>query len=179
VTDTTARNPGRTSAPGLASLLAGLLWLQLPSAAAGVSHGAGVLATLEQGAPGVRRTSAALLAQAAAAANPGIPKEVKGWLEGAKAAAAKGDSAEALRLQKLVVAWLQANRPDLDVIRAGAFIILGNLLSDVGQIQEALAPTEEAVKNLRQLEGSDPESLWLYPFRGRDSSRLTSALLNP
>ena len=158
MTDITARNPGRTSAPGLASLLAGLLWVPLPSAAAGMSHGAEVLATLEQGAPGVRDASAALLAQAPGPADAGIPKEVQGWFDAAKAAAAKGDSAEALRLQKQVVAWVQANRPALDVFRARALINLGNFLNAVGQRQEALAPTEEAVRILRQVEGSQPEA---------------------
>ena len=100
-----------------------------------MSHGAGVLATLEQGAPGVRRTSAALLAQAPAATNPGIPKEVQGWFDAAKAAAAKGDSAEALRLQKQVVEWVQANRPALDVFRARAMINLGVFYSDLGRRQ--------------------------------------------
>ncbi len=156
---TTARNPGRTSAPGLASLLAGLLWVPLPGAAAVVSHGAGVLATLEQGAPGVRRTSAALLAQAPAATNPGIPKEVQGWFDAAKAAAAKGDSAEALRLQKQVVEWVQANRPALDVFRARAMINLGVFSNGAGLRKEALAPTEEAIKIFRELAKTNPAFL--------------------
>ncbi|GDX77739.1 hypothetical protein LBMAG41_28190 [Cyanobium sp.] len=146
------------SAPGLASLLAGLLWVPLPSAAAGVSHGAGELATLEQGAPGVRDTPAALLAQAPGPADAGIPKEVQGWFDSAKAAAAKGDSAEALRLQKQVVEWVQANRPALDVFRARALTNLGTFLNAAGQKREALAPTEEAVRILRQVEGSQPEA---------------------
>ncbi|MCX5954558.1 MAG: CHAT domain-containing tetratricopeptide repeat protein [Cyanobacteria bacterium] len=158
MTDTTARNPGRTSAPGLASLLAGLLWVPLPSAAAGVSHGAGVLETLEQGAPGVRRTSVVLLAQALAPADSAIPKEVQGWADGAVAAYTQGDPVAALRLQRQVLAWLQANRRALDVFRARAFINLGTFLSAVGQQQEAMAPTEEAVRILRQLEGSQPEA---------------------
>jgi CHAT domain-containing protein/lipopolysaccharide biosynthesis regulator YciM len=123
-----------------------------------MSHGAEVLATLEQGAPGVRDASAALLAQAPGPADAGIPKEVQGWFDAAKAAAAKGDSAEALRLQKQVVAWVQANRPALDVFRARALINLGNFLNAVGQRQEALAPTEEAVRILRQVEGSQPDA---------------------
>ncbi len=99
-----------------------------------------------------------MLAQAPGPADPGIPKEVQGWFDAAKAAAAKGDSAEALRLQKQVVAWVQANRPALDVFRARVLINLGNFLSAVGQKQEALAPTEEVVRILRQLEGSQPEA---------------------
>jgi hypothetical protein len=39
----------------------------------------------------------------------GIPADVQGWFDAAKAAASKGDGAEALRLQKQVLAWLAAN----------------------------------------------------------------------
>ena len=111
-------------------------------------------AAMEAAANGLDRNPETLLAQAPSPADPGIPKEVQGWFYAAKAAAAKGDSAEALRLQKQVVAWVQANRPALDVFRARAFINLGTFLNAVGQQQQALAPTEEAVRILRQLEGS-------------------------
>jgi len=100
------------------------------------------------------RPDAGLLAQVKSE----IPTEVQGWFDAAKAAAAKGDSAEALRLQKQVVAWVQANRPALDVFRARALINLGNFLHAVGQRQEALAPSVEAVRILRQVEGSQPEA---------------------
>jgi tetratricopeptide (TPR) repeat protein/CHAT domain-containing protein len=115
-------------------------------------------AALEAVGKGLDRTPETLLAQAPSPADPGIPKEVQGWFDAAKAAAAKGDSAEALRVQKQVVAWVQTNRPALDVFRARALINLGNFLSEVGQKQEALAPTEEAVRILRQVEGSQPEA---------------------
>ena len=85
-------------------------------------------AALEAVGKGLDRTPEILLAQASSPADPGIPKEVQGWFDAAKAAAAKGDSAEALRLQKQVVAWVQANRPALDVFRARALINLGNFL---------------------------------------------------
>ena len=129
-------------------LLIGPLVLQsaLPAAALGAA------------AKGLDRSAETLLAQAPSPADAGIPKEVQGWFDAAKAAAAKGDSAEALRLQKQVVAWVQANRPALDVFRARALINLGSFLSDVGQKQEALAPTEEAVRILRQVEGSQPDA---------------------
>jgi tetratricopeptide (TPR) repeat protein len=113
---------------------------------------------LEAAAKGLDRTPETLLAQAPSPADPGIPAEVQGWFDAAKAADAKGDSAEALRLQKQVVAWVQANRPALDVFRARALINLGNFLSAVGQKREALAPTEEAIRILRQVEGSQPEA---------------------
>jgi CHAT domain-containing protein/tetratricopeptide (TPR) repeat protein len=129
-------------------LLIGPLVLQsaLPAAALGAA------------AKGLDRSAETLLAQAPSPADAGIPKEVQGWFDAAKAAAAKGDSAEALRLQKQVVAWVQANRPALDVFRARALNNLGLFLSGVGEKQEALAPTEEAVRILRQVEGSQPEA---------------------
>jgi hypothetical protein len=70
---------------------------------------------------------------AEAAAGPAIPAEVQGWAEAAEAAAAKGDKATALRLQKQVVAWLQANRPTKDVFRAGALLSLGLRLAAVAR----------------------------------------------
>jgi tetratricopeptide (TPR) repeat protein len=115
-------------------------------------------AALESAAKGLDRSAETLLAQAPGPASAAIPKEVQEWFDAAKAAAAKGDSAEALRLQKQVVAWVQANRPALDVFRARALINLGNFLSAVGQKQEALAPTEEGIRILRQVEGSQPEA---------------------
>jgi hypothetical protein len=90
-------------------------------------------AALEAAGKGLSRSAETLLAQAPGPADAGIPPEVQGWFDAAKAAAAKGDSAEALRLQKQVVAWVQANRPALDVFRARALINLGNFLSAVGQ----------------------------------------------
>jgi len=118
-----------------------------------------LLATaLDAAAKGLDRSAATLLAQAPGPANAGIPKEVQGWADGAAAAYTRGDPAAALRLQRQVLAWLQANRPALDVFRARAFINLGAFLNAVGQQQEALAPTEEAVRILRQLEGSQPDA---------------------
>ena len=101
------------------------------------------------------RPDAGLLAQVKSE----IPTEVQGWFDAAKAAAAKGDSAEALRLQKQVVAWVQANRPPLDVFRARALNNLGTFLSGVGQKQEALAPKEEAAKIYRELAKTNPAFL--------------------
>jgi CHAT domain-containing protein/predicted O-linked N-acetylglucosamine transferase (SPINDLY family) len=84
---------------------------------------------------------------------------VQGWFDAAKAAAAKGDSAEALRLQKQVVEWVQANRPALDVFRARAMINLGVFSNGAGLRKEALAPTEEAIKIFRELAKTNPAFL--------------------
>ena len=115
-------------------------------------------AALEAAAKGLDRSAATMLAQAPGPAHAAIPTEVQGWVDSAKAAYKKGDPGEALRLQKQVVAWVQANRPALDVFRAGALSNLGIFLSAVGQKQEALTPTEEGVRILRQVEGSQPEA---------------------
>ena len=96
----------------------------------------------------------ALLTQA----QPDIPAEVQSWFDGAKAAAAKGDAAEALRLQKQVLTWLEGHPGAPVVFRARALINLGIFLSGVGQRQEALPPTEAAVRLLRPLAGSQPEA---------------------
>ncbi|MFM1798245.1 MAG: hypothetical protein RLZZ117_523 [Cyanobacteriota bacterium] len=98
-----------------------------------------------------------LVAQAPGASTA-IPAEVQGWFDGAKAAAARGDAAEALLLQKQVVAWLEANPRASVVFRARALINLGVFLSGVGQRQEALAPTLEATRLLRPLEGGSADA---------------------
>ena len=82
---------------------------------------------------GLDRSPGVVLSHAPAAAGPAIPAEVQGWAEAAEAAAAKGDKATALRLQKQVVAWLQANRPTKDVFRAGALLSLGLRLAAVAR----------------------------------------------
>jgi CHAT domain-containing protein/tetratricopeptide (TPR) repeat protein len=104
------------------------------------------------------RSPGALLAQASVAASSAIPPEVQGWFDTAKVAAGKGDVAEALRLQRRVLAWLQANRPAPDVFKARALINLGLFLSKAGQRQDALPPTLEAERILRQLQTSQPEA---------------------
>ena len=100
---------------------------------------------------GPERSPGVLLAQAPAGAGQAIPAEVQGWSAAAEAAAAKGDTATALRLQKQVVAWLEANRPAKDEFRAGALLLLGLRLAADGRWQEALAPTEDGLKVFREL----------------------------
>jgi CHAT domain-containing protein/tetratricopeptide (TPR) repeat protein len=105
---------------------------------------------------GPERSTGVLLAQDPAAAGPAIPAEVQGWAAAAEAAAAKGDTATALRLQKQVVAWLEANRPAKDEFRAGALLLLGLRLAADGRGQEALAPTEDGLKISRELPKANP-----------------------
>ena len=113
-------------------------------------------AVLESSAMGLNRSPETMLAQAPIPAAAAIPTEVQGWVDGAIAAYERGDRAEALRLQKQVVAWVQVNRPALDVFRAGALSNLGAFYSGLGRRQEALAPTEEAVKIRRELAKTNP-----------------------
>jgi CHAT domain-containing protein/tetratricopeptide (TPR) repeat protein len=115
-------------------------------------------AALEASGKGIDRSAQTLLAQVPGPAAAAIPTDVQGWEDGAEAAYKRGDRAEALRLQKQVVAWVQANRPAIDVFRARALFNLGNFLSGVGQKQEALAQTQEVVRILRQVEGSQPKA---------------------
>ena len=117
-------------------------------------------AALEAAGKGLSHSAETLLAQVPSAAAAGFPEDVQGWVDSANAAYTNGDSAEALRLQMQVVAWLQAHRPALDVFLAGALSNLGIFLSGVGQAQQALAPTEEAVRILQQMKGNHPEARW-------------------
>jgi CHAT domain-containing protein/tetratricopeptide (TPR) repeat protein len=116
-------------------------------------------AAFEAAGKGLDRSAETLLAQAPGPADAGIPKEVQGWADGALAAYRKGDTAAGLRLQKQLVAWLQANRPILDGFRALALLRLGVFLSAEGQRQEALAPMEEGVKIRRELAKTNPAVL--------------------
>ncbi len=130
---------------------------------AGLLSGPIMLAALPVGALELAPGSAAaggraLLAQASASADTKIPAEVQGWFDAAKVADGTGNTGEALRLQRQVVAWLQANRPVLDLFRARALSNLGLYLGKAGQAQEALPPTQEAVRILRLLEPSQPEA---------------------
>ena len=108
---------------------------------------------------GLGRSPSVELAQTPAAAGSAIPAEVEGWAHAASTASDKGDTATALRLQKQVVAWLQANRPTLDGFRGFALSRLSVFLNAEGQKQEALAATEEALKIRRELAKTNEEVL--------------------
>ncbi|MEB3244316.1 MAG: CHAT domain-containing tetratricopeptide repeat protein [Cyanobacteriota bacterium] len=144
-------------APCFVTLLALLMWVPLASGAAPLRQGGGGQKAFEPESAGHRHSAAMRLAQAPAASDPAIPAEVQGWFDNAKAAAAKGDGAEALRLQKQVVAWLEAHPQAPAMFRARALINLGNFFATEGQKLAALAPTVEAVRILRQVEGRQPE----------------------
>jgi CHAT domain-containing protein/tetratricopeptide (TPR) repeat protein len=109
---------------------------------------------------GPERSPGVLLAQLPAAAGPALPAEVQGWAHAAYTASVKGDTAAALRLQRQVVAWLQAVRPtDLTGFRGAALSTLSVLLNMEGQKQEAMAAMEEALKLRRELAKTNEELL--------------------
>jgi tetratricopeptide (TPR) repeat protein len=97
------------------------------------------------------RSEGALLASA----SDEIPAQVRGWVEQAEAAFKAGDPAEALRLQQKALEWVQAHRGTVDPFRAQVLNNLSVILSALGRRQEALAPTEEAVKIRRELAKSN------------------------
>ncbi|MFM7641518.1 MAG: tetratricopeptide repeat protein [Cyanobium sp.] len=119
----------------LAALLSGTL------AIVGALPVAALAAT--QGAPPAGEP---VLAQAAPPAAREIPAEVKGWVEEAKAAYQKGEPAKALQLQLQALAWVKAHLGPAHPFRAEVLSNLGLFLSEVGRRQEALAPSEEALK---------------------------------
>jgi CHAT domain-containing protein/tetratricopeptide (TPR) repeat protein len=131
---------------------------------------------LEAAGKGLSHSAETLLAQVPSAAAAGFPEDVQGWVDSANAAYTNGDSAEALRLQMQVVAWLQAHRPALDVFLAGALSNLGIFLSGVGQAQQALAPTEEAVRILQQMKGNHPEARWFLAMALNNLSKALGEL---
>ena len=130
-----------------------LLLIQLPSAAA--------LANAQTNADmrGVGDGEAALVAQGDGSGEQEIPAEVRGWVEGAKAAYIKGDAAEALRLQLKALAWVNAQPRPLYPFRAQVLNNLGVLYSNLGQRSEALQATQEAEKIFRELARTNPAFL--------------------
>ena len=148
--------PRPMAIPRLTRALSGLLSAPLALLTAGPAGAWAVADRVPWAAP-LPRAKGALVAQAAG----DIPAEVQGWFDGAKAAAARGDGAQALELQKRVLAWLEANPGTSEaslVFRARALNLLGVVLSSAGQNHEALAPTLNAIGLLRPLEGRSVEA---------------------
>ena len=77
-----------------------------------------------------------------------IPAEVQGWFDGAKAAAARGDAAEALRLQKQVVAWLEGHPGAPVLFRALALINLGFFLTALVRKRRRWLPQKKPSKRI-------------------------------
>ncbi|MEB3156099.1 MAG: tetratricopeptide repeat protein, partial [Cyanobacteriota bacterium] len=134
-----------------------LFWLWSAPAALLAALPVGALDVLAR-EPMVVASDGQRLAQNSPNETQAIPAEVQGWFDGAKAASARGEAEEALRLQRRVVAWLEDHPQAPVIFRARALINLGNFLSGVGLGQEALMPTEEAVKLLRPLSASQEDA---------------------
>ncbi|MFN6131797.1 MAG: tetratricopeptide repeat protein [Synechococcaceae cyanobacterium] len=90
---------------------------------------------------------------------PEIPAEVQGWVVGAEAAYERGDPAQALQLQLQALGWVKARLAPMHPFRAEVLNNLGVYLSANGQSEEALAPTEEAVKIRRNQAKTNPAYL--------------------
>jgi tetratricopeptide (TPR) repeat protein len=98
-----------------------------------------------------------LLAQGGAntAASVILP-EITALEEKARSLYQRGESHKALEEIQRVMAWVNANLPKTHPYRARSQAWIGLLLSAVGRRQEALAPTEEALKIYRGLAQSNP-----------------------
>ena len=101
------------------------------------------------------RTNAGLLAQAKSE----IPPEILALEKKASELYGRGEPQQALALIQQLMAWVNANLPSNDPYRAKSQRRMGLLLSAVGRRQEALAPTEEAVRILRELAKTNPAFL--------------------
>ena len=101
------------------------------------------------------RTNAGLLAQAKSE----IPPEILALGKKASELYGRGEPQQALALIQQMMAWVNVNLPRNDPYRAKSQTWMGLLLSAVGRRQEALAPTEEAVRILRELAKTNPAFL--------------------
>ena len=101
------------------------------------------------------RSNAGLLAQAKSE----IPPEILALEKKASELYGRGEPQQALALIQQLMAWVNANLPSNDPYRAKSQTWMGLLLSAVGRRQEALAPTEEAVKIYRELAKTNPAFL--------------------
>ena len=88
-----------------------------------------------------------------------IPPEILALEKKASELYGRGEPQQALALIQQLMAWVNANLPSNDPYRAKSQTWMGLLLSAVGRRQEALAPTEEAVKIYRELAKTNPAFL--------------------
>ncbi|MFI0403610.1 MAG: tetratricopeptide repeat protein [Cyanobium sp.] len=96
-------------------------------------------------------TGTPLLAQASLPTDAEIPKEITALEQTARGFYERGDYQKALELMQRVMVWVNANLSKNAPYRASSQSWMGLLLSAVGRRQEALAPTEEALKIYREL----------------------------
>ncbi len=113
------------------------------------------VAALEQVAAQEGRPVAGLLAQAKSE----IPPEILALEMKARNLNERSEPQQALALMQQVMAWVNANLPRNDPYRAQTQSLVGALLATDGRHQEALAPTEEALKIYRELAKTNPSLL--------------------
>jgi len=113
------------------------------------------VAALEQVAAPEGRPVAGLLAQA----NSEIPPEILALEMKARNHNERSEPQQALALMQQVMAWVNANLPRNDPYRAQTQSIVGALLNAEGRHQEALGPTEEAIKIYSELAKTNPSLL--------------------
>jgi tetratricopeptide (TPR) repeat protein len=101
------------------------------------------------------RPDAGLLAQVKSE----IPPEILALEKKARELYGRGEPQQALALIQQAMVWVNANLPSNAPYRASSQSWMGLLLSAVGRRQEALAPTEEAVKIYRELAKTNPAFL--------------------
>jgi tetratricopeptide (TPR) repeat protein len=113
------------------------------------------VAALEQVAAPEGRPVAGLLAQAKSE----IPPEILALEMKARNHNERSERQQALALMQQVMAWVNANLPRNDPYRAQTQSIVGALLNAEGRHQEALGPTEEAIKIYSELAKTNPSLL--------------------
>ncbi|MFN6338794.1 MAG: tetratricopeptide repeat protein, partial [Cyanobacteriota bacterium] len=92
-----------------------------------------------------------MMAQVPASGDQSIPPEITALEERVRSLHERGEPQRALEEMERVMAWVNANLPKTHPYRARSQAWIGLLLSAVGRRQEALAPTEEALKIYRGL----------------------------
>jgi len=85
-----------------------------------------------------------------------IPAEILALEERALDLFGRGEPQRALALIQQVMSWVDSNLPKDDPYRATGLTLMGLMLNAVGRRQEALPPTEEAVKIFRELAKTNP-----------------------
>ena len=100
----------------------------------------------------------AVLVSPAAQGGEAIPPEVMEWFIGAQQAYGEGEPAEALRLQRKVMEWLEATPSARPHFRAQSLINLGLWNGALGRHPEALNALSQAEAILRSLAGGSAEA---------------------
>ena len=99
------------------------------------------------------------LAQVPVPADRTIPADITALEETVRRFYERGDYQKALEAMQQVMAWVDGSLPRRHPFRAKIHTWMGLLLSNVGRREEALAPSEEAVRIYRELSKTNPAYL--------------------